>query len=341
MYSNIVRISFFASAMLALTLPCAADLSTLTYVYTGNNFAEDEVSDTGGIFTTNDRVTASFTVNCAKAHTAADCRNLPYDNYYALGAVDPASVRFSAGPARLPTQEGFANINLFSFSTDESGNIEGWNLDLSWPDPSGTINVDTDAQIDSVAALETEAVIMGRPGTWAIRDSVPDNGSIVIRLEEPVNGATHSGIGNLRGWSIAEEGISRVEIYIDGKYQFDVPYGGDRGDVGKKYPDIPGASRSGFSLSFGYSNLAAGRHTITARAINSLGDWNASTSTFDVVAFQKEFIQKSDTVDLTNSQSSSQGEHIFLQDVMVDDQLYNLILEWRTATQGFEIVEIR
>ena len=42
-----------------------------------------------------------------------------------------------------------------------------------------------------------------------------------VVLEEPVAGETHGGVGNLRGWAVASEGIEKIEIWIDGAYAFD------------------------------------------------------------------------------------------------------------------------
>ncbi len=61
-------------------------------------------------------------------------------------------------------------------------------------------------------------------------------------LEEPINGEIHGGVGNLRGWAVASEGIDKVEIFIDGEYAFDAPYGGARGDVGGAFPEVPNAA---------------------------------------------------------------------------------------------------
>ena len=57
-----------------------------------------------------------------------------------------------------------------------------------------------------------------------------------IMLEEPVAGEIHGGVGNLRGWAVATDGIDKIEIMIDGEYAFDAPYGGARGDVGGAFP---------------------------------------------------------------------------------------------------------
>ena len=159
-------------------------------------------------------------------------------------------------------------------------------------------------------------------------------------LGEPVDAETHSGIGNLRGWAIAEDGIDRIEIYIDGKYMYDAPYGGDRSDVAEAYPEIEGSEQSGFSLAFGYSNLSVGEHTITARAFDLNGEFLEDTSTFTVEAFDAPFIFSNEIVDVGDSAISAEGDEIFLEDVTIGNQVYDLKLKWRTAEQGFEIIEI-
>ena len=85
--------------------------------------------------------------------------------------------------------------------------------------------------------------------------SQPPDGVFRAALEEPLEGQVHTGVGNLRGWALASEGIARVEVLIDGQYAFDAPYGGPRGDVGAAFPDVIDADRSGFSLAFNYSDL--------------------------------------------------------------------------------------
>jgi hypothetical protein len=178
-------------------------------------------------------------------------------------------------------------------------------------------------------------------GAWLFRSVGAPAEAFTVHLEEPINMETHSGVGNLRGWAIAEDGIDRVEIYIDGKYVYDAPYGGSRPDVGDASPDIEGAENSGYSLAFGYSNLSDGEHTIKARAVDLNGDFVEDTSTFTVVGFDEPFIFSNETVDVGDSTISSEGDEISLEDVTVGEKVYDLKLKWRTAEQGFEIIEIR
>jgi hypothetical protein len=171
----------------------------------------------------------------------------------------------------------------------------------------------------------------------------------IVRLEEPVNGKAHSGIGNLRGWAISPDEINRVEIYIDGEYMYDAPFGGERLDVGEQYPEVVNSENSGFSLAFGYSNLglvldfpnrSTAAHWIKARAYNELGEYKESTSSFSIRTFHKDFIHKSERVDATHADFGVFGDEILIESIWVGEKCYVLNLKWRTEEQGFEIVEL-
>ena len=173
-------------------------------------------------------------------------------------------------------------------------------------------------------------------------ESVPAPDSVLrISLEEPVSGQIHTGVGNLRGWAVATEGITKIEIFIDNVYAFDAPYGGSRGDVGGAFPDVPGSSDSGFSLAFNYSNLAVGTHTITAMAHTPEGATRESSASFEVVRFESPFIADQNAVDLNGGSCAASSDEITILDARVEGSLYDLVLKWRTAEQGFAIVEIR
>ena len=160
-------------------------------------------------------------------------------------------------------------------------------------------------------------------------------------LEEPGDGAVYSGIGNLRGWSVATVGLDRIEIWIDGSYQFDAPYGGLRDDVGNIFPDINGSANSGFSLAWNYNNMDPGEHTITAKAYDQNGLLKESTTTFTVTRFHTPFFGPNDQVDLNTAQCSVADSQITLSDAIMDGKVYDILLDWRTAAQDFQIVEIR
>ena len=171
--------------------------------------------------------------------------------------------------------------------------------------------------------------------------SVTPGDTLRVSLEEPVKGDTYSGVGNLRGWSVATVGVDRVEIWIDGAYAFEAPYGGERGDVGDAFPDIEGSANSGFSTAWNYSLMDLGEHTITARAYNTNGQYAESSKTFVVTRFHKPYLGKSDEVDLSGAQCSLEDSQISVSDAIMDGSVYDILLEWRTAAQDFQIIEIR
>ena len=162
-----------------------------------------------------------------------------------------------------------------------------------------------------------------------------------VTLEEPVDAEIHGGVGNLRGWAVASQGIEKIEIYIDGDYAFDAPYGGARGDVGAAFPDVANSTESGFSLAFAYSNLTSGAHTIEAVARTADGQEARSAATFEVVKFAQDFISDPQAVNLDAAECVTAGDEISITGAVVSEKTYDMILDWRTAEQGFEIIDIR
>jgi hypothetical protein len=135
----------------------------------------------------------------------------------------------------------------------------------------------------------------------AIFQAISSEATFRHALEAPRKSASYSGIGILRGWAVAEEGIDYVEIYIDGAFFQNAPYGGKRGDVGNIFPDVEGSSDSGYALAFNYSELSEGIHTIKAVAITNSGRQIEKTAQITVAKFHKNFIQPSDEVDLNSA----------------------------------------
>ena len=164
--------------------------------------------------------------------------------------------------------------------------------------------------------------------------------SLRVNLEEPAVGLVHMGVGNLRGWAVSSAGIRKVEAFLDGELLGEIPYGGAREDVGLVFPGIDDSDQSGFSMSFNYSGLSAGTHTIEVVA-HSFDNKTASDSAqFETVRFDKEFIGAGEVVNLNAATSVLTNDQIRVENVSIAGKSYNLLLRWRTAEQGFEIVEI-
>ena len=110
---------------------------------------------------------------------------------------------------------------------------------------------------------------------------------------------------------------------------------------GAAFPDVNNSDRSGFSLAYAYSTLTAGAHTISAVARDLAGNSRESLASFDVVKFEEEFISDPNAVNLDEAACSASTDEFLLTDALVSGTLYDIVLKWRTAEQGFEIVEIR
>ncbi len=176
----------------------------------------------------------------------------------------------------------------------------------------------------------------------ALAVNAAQNSAIRVTLGEPSSGGIYAGISNLRGWAIAPYGIDKVELYIDGVYMYDIPYGGARKDIGNAFPGYPDADYSGFSMAFNYKNLTPGLHTFTARAIDMNGDYNDSTATFSALRFNSTFIADTKSVDVSQISAfeALDNNRFKLSGIEVEGSKWNLVIGWNRASQGFEIEQI-
>ena len=160
-------------------------------------------------------------------------------------------------------------------------------------------------------------------------------------LEEPVNAEWASGIASIRGWAVAESGIERIEIYVDGVLESEAPYGSQRRDVEAVYPNVAGSLHSGFSRTMNYNTLDTGNHTITARAVAGDGRWLEDSTTFYVSTLGKEFIADYGYPDFRRAVpfiSSYNGTIRLFGLEATPGETYDVTLRWSTAKQGFEII---
>ena len=192
-------------------------------------------------------------------------------------------------------------------------------------------------------AIRTKGLLLGLTAavmahaSYAAKDS-----NIRVALEEPVNAGIYAGISNLRGWAAAPNGIEVVEVFIDGSYAFDVPMGGLRGDVGNRYPTYPGSDFAGYSMAYNYKSLSPGRHDITVRAIDGLGNYNERSGYFFAERFNSGFIADSNDVDLSTATGLYQVDQHSLEmsGVSIEGDQWDVTLSWDGPSQGFQIVGI-
>ena len=162
----------------------------------------------------------------------------------------------------------------------------------------------------------------------------------MLALEEPAPGSVYSGVSNVRGWAVAPQGLTKIELYVDGALQGNIPLGGRRADVGAAYPSYPGSADSGFAMAYNYSNLAAGSHTLAVRAYDNAGGARDASAAFAVARFASSFLADPAAVNLDQATLARSGNTIAIQNLLAAGQPYTAQLTWRPATQGFALTQI-
>ena len=155
---------------------------------------------------------------------------------------------------------------------------------------------------------------------------------MVATLENPQNGKMVSGITTVHGWAIDGKGITKVELFVDGQFVGNIPYGGMRMDVKSAYPNYPNSGDSGFGMVLNYSNLSSGNHTISARVHNQDGKTLPLDATVTVKKFHGEFVEgMSPKTWLLKNNSVKIG---------ADTRDYDIQIEWLDELQGYGITDV-
>lgn len=104
-----------------------------------------------------------------------------------------------------------------------------------------------------------------------------------------------SGIGNIRGWAIADEGIDRIELWPNNSGPGKIlPYGGKRDDVGRAYPNVLDSDSSGFSGTWNFANQWRAGEPIEfflVVAYTKSGRQLVKEVRFDVLSFNSPFLK--------------------------------------------------
>ncbi|MBM7654748.1 Ig-like domain-containing protein [Neobacillus cucumis] len=89
-------------------------------------------------------------------------------------------------------------------------------------------------------------------------------------LDAPKNGAVVNGSTTVRGWFLDSSGVSKIEVWVDGKLSGQAQYGLPRADVAKAYPAYKNAN-AGYQYTLNTANLSNGQHTLTVRETGKAG----------------------------------------------------------------------
>lgn len=81
-----------------------------------------------------------------------------------------------------------------------------------------------------------------------------------------------AGVARLIGWALDDDGITAVDIYVDGVIAGRAVYGFNRPGVGVAHPGFPDGDNAGWAFSLNTTRYTNGLHTITARATSATGE---------------------------------------------------------------------
>lgn len=163
---------------------------------------------------------------------------------------------------------------------------------------------------------------------------------IKVVIEEPMTGASYSGLSNLRGWTVSPAGIGRyyMHVYVDGELAFYIAPFGNRPDVGKAFPDYPNSDYGGFSTAYNYKNLAQGEHRIRVRVFDDAGNYNDRSVTFSTERFKSSFIGDEADIDLSTTTRTAwyDEQSLLVKRATIEDEEWDFLLRWDRASQSFK-----
>jgi hypothetical protein len=95
-------------------------------------------------------------------------------------------------------------------------------------------------------------------------------------IDAPADAATLSGLVLVRGWSLSDDDIARVDLYVDDQYQYPANINLPRVDIEQAYPNWPGIEgrKPGFIIGFASQRFPDGAHTLSA-IVTTIGNKTA------------------------------------------------------------------
>lgn len=83
----------------------------------------------------------------------------------------------------------------------------------------------------------------------------------------------------LRGWALHQDGVEKINVYLDDQFIGEATYGILREDVALVYPTIQGSEKSGFQMELDMSENENGSYLISIEAVTKTGTKGIVTKT--------------------------------------------------------------
>ena len=136
--------------------------------------------------------------------------------------------------------------------------------------------------------------------------------NLTLGMNEPVQNRSYAGIGMIRGWAVSSDEIESIEVYLNGRYRYNIPHGDSRPDIGRRFPEIKDSESAGFSMPINYSGLPSGTHYITIKITDKAGSKVEKTTRIETLRFEDGFLGPQDPIELLWAETQGVGDSIYL-----------------------------
>ena len=171
--------------------------------------------------------------------------------------------------------------------------------------------------------------------TASLLGVVAHAGEISMQFEEPSADNLAAGVNSLRGWAFSDVDIDTVELLINDQLVGEIPYGAPRGDVQNAFPDAPNALYSGFGATVNFGLFDAGDYDFAIRVTDTDGDTRVVERSITVGNFAEEFVSADQDLNLDNANVTGSGSSINIEGLVIDDQAFDITLNWLNSQQSF------
>lgn len=174
---------------------------------------------------------------------------------------------------------------------------------------------------------------------WPVRNKDTKNAiavssDIEISLGLPQQNMDVSGTATINGWAVSPDGISKVELYINGDYVTDIPFGEERKDVNNKFPAFPDSLNSGFSMRYLFSRLDDDTHYVSVRAYDLSGRYSVITKAVNTSSYAVGWAANNEVDLSTIVLDYASADSIILRHVDFKGIEHEVLLKWDQTIQN-------
>jgi N-acetylmuramoyl-L-alanine amidase len=135
--------------------------------------------------------------------------------------------------------------------------------DLGYAEGVHQIGIRAGDLADQVAVIDT------LPVTFRCDDDLDEDAFGSIDL--PVEGGFFGGVVMVTGWALDPDGVTQVQVFVDGSFVGNATHGFSRPEVAADHPGLPQSASAGWSFPLDTRGLSDGHHQLQLVVVDPLG----------------------------------------------------------------------